>query len=99
MLVHHDTLIQYFKDQNILKGLGNKQKNIFKHPVMPTIEVEVPSVTGCRVDNLFNIDVHVLVRQKLLLMIVATCDGGTLGSAQSKSHKAAGTRDAESWRS
>ena len=41
------SLIQYFKDQHILKGLGNKQKNHSKHLVGPTLEVEVPPVTGC----------------------------------------------------
>ena len=27
MLVNHDTLVQYFKDKHILKGLGTRQKN------------------------------------------------------------------------
>ena len=41
------SLIQYFKDQHILKGLGNKQKNHLKHLVGPTLGVEFPLVTGC----------------------------------------------------
>ena len=36
MLVHHETLVQYFTDQHILKGLGNRQKNPFKHLVAVT---------------------------------------------------------------
>ena len=40
-------LIQYFKDQHILKGLDNKQKNHLKHLVEPILVVEFPLVTGC----------------------------------------------------
>ena len=47
MLVYHETFIQYFKDQSILKGLVNRQKNNLTHLVGPTIEVEVPPVTRC----------------------------------------------------
>ena len=47
MLVHHETLIQYFVDQDILKDLGNKRKNYSKHLVGPTTEVEFPPVTVC----------------------------------------------------
>ena len=47
VLVHYENLIHYFEDQHILKDLGNKQKNHSKHLVGPTIEVEVPPVTGC----------------------------------------------------
>ena len=49
VLVHHKTLIQYFKDQHIPKDLANKQKNHSKYLVGPAIEVEVPPVTGCPV--------------------------------------------------
>ena len=48
MLVHHETLIQHLKDQHIPKYLANKQKNHPKYLVGPSIEVEVPLVTGCR---------------------------------------------------
>ena len=41
------SLIQYFKDQHILKGLGNKQKKHLKHIVGRTLGVEFPPVTGC----------------------------------------------------
>ena len=41
------SLIQYFKDQHSLKGLGNKQKIHLKHLVGPTLGVEFPPVTGC----------------------------------------------------
>ena len=44
------SLIQYFKDQHILKGFGNKRKNHLKHLVGPTLGVEFPPVTGCAVD-------------------------------------------------
>ena len=41
------SLIQYFKDQHFLKGLGNKRKNHLKHLVGLTLVVEFPPVTGC----------------------------------------------------
>ena len=47
MLVHHETIIQYFEDQHIPKDLANKRKNHSKYLVGPAIEVEVPLVTGC----------------------------------------------------
>ena len=47
MLVHHETLIEYFQDQHISKDLGSKQKNHSKYLVGPAIEVEVPLVIGC----------------------------------------------------
>ena len=31
VLVYHETHVQYFKDQHILKGIGNIQKNHSKH--------------------------------------------------------------------
>ena len=40
------SLIQYFRNQHILKGLDNKQKNHLKHFVGPTLGVEFPPVTG-----------------------------------------------------
>ena len=40
------SLIQYFKDKHILKGLGNKLKNLLKPLVGPTLGVEFPPVTG-----------------------------------------------------
>ena len=39
---NHETRSQYFKDPNILKGLGNKQKKHLKHLVGATLEVEIP---------------------------------------------------------
>ena len=47
MLVHYETLIQYFKVNYIRKDLANKLKNRSKYLVGPAIEVEVPPVTGC----------------------------------------------------
>ena len=41
------SLIQYFKDQHILKHIGNKQKKHLKHIVEPTLGVEFPPVKGC----------------------------------------------------
>ena len=41
------SLIQYFKNQHILKGLGDKRKNHLKYLVGPTLGVEFPPVTGC----------------------------------------------------
>ena len=43
------SFIQYFKDLHIVKGLGNKRKNHLKHLVGPTLGVELPPVTVCRV--------------------------------------------------
>ena len=47
------SLIQYFKEQHILKGLGNKLKNNLKHFVGPTFGVEFPPVTGWGVEDSF----------------------------------------------
>ena len=46
MLVHHETLIQYFTDRHFLNDPVNKQKKHLKHLVGPTIEVEVPLCNG-----------------------------------------------------
>ena len=40
------SLIQYFKDLHILKGLGIMRQNHLKHLVGPTLGVEFPPVTG-----------------------------------------------------
>ena len=48
VLVHYDTLVQYFQDQHIPKDLGNKHKNHLKYLVGPATEVEVSPVTECR---------------------------------------------------
>ena len=55
MLVRHETLIQYFKDQLIPKDLANKRKKHSKYLVGPAIEVEVPPVTGCTTAVISNI--------------------------------------------
>ena len=46
-MVHHETLIQYLKGQDIPKYLVNPQNNHLRYLVGLTIKVEVPPVTGC----------------------------------------------------
>ena len=45
------SLIQYFKDQHILNGLGNKRKNHLEHLEGRTVGVQFPPVTGWMFTN------------------------------------------------